>query len=95
MPSISSEPGDHYLPNLLLCSSIFSDDQYFIFLVCGYYHLIGALMFVALNATNTNNIHKMRIYPRYPRYADNIHKIGVYPRNVDNAHGTWRSTRCG
>ena len=34
---------------------------------------------VAHNVTNTNNIHEMRIYPQ----------------NLDNIHGTWRSTKCG
>ena len=44
MPVISSEPGDHILPDLLLCSSNFPDEQYLILLVCGYNHYIVALM---------------------------------------------------
>ena len=40
------EPGDHYLPNLLLRSSNFSDEQYLSFLVCGSHHLIVALLLV-------------------------------------------------
>ena len=41
----SSEPGKHTLPNLLLCSSNFSDEQYLSFLVCGSYHFIVDLLF--------------------------------------------------
>ena len=41
---------------------------------------------------NTNNIQKMRIYPRYPYNADNIPEMQIistehgYPRNADNIH---------
>ena len=34
LTNISSEPGDHHLPNLFLCSSNFVDEQYLSFLVC-------------------------------------------------------------
>ena len=46
VPGISSEPGGQPLPNLLLCSSIFSDEQYLSLFVCGSRHFIVALMFV-------------------------------------------------
>ena len=46
VPSISPEPGDHLLSNLLLCSSNFADEQYLSFLVCGYHNFIVALLFV-------------------------------------------------
>ena len=42
---ISLEPGDHPLPNLLSCSSNFSDEKYLSLLVCVSHHLIVALMF--------------------------------------------------
>ena len=46
VPSITSEPGDHPLTNLLFFSSYFEDKQYFILLVYGYHHFIVALLFV-------------------------------------------------
>ena len=46
VPNTSSEPGNHPLPNLLLCSSNFADEQYLSFLVCGSYHFIVDLLFV-------------------------------------------------
>ena len=46
MPSTSLEPGDHHFSNLLLCSSIFSDEQYLSFLVCGSHNFIVYLLFV-------------------------------------------------
>ena len=46
VPIIISEPGDLPLPNLLLCSSKISDEQYLILLVCGSHHFIVALLFV-------------------------------------------------
>ena len=45
LPSTSSEPGDYLLPNLLLCSSYFSDEQYLIYLMCVSHHCILALIF--------------------------------------------------
>ena len=45
-PVISSELGDHTFPNLLLCSSEISDEQYLSFLVCVYHHFILALLLV-------------------------------------------------
>ena len=44
-PSISPEPGDHPLPNLLLGSSKISDEQYLSLLVCGYHHFIVSMIF--------------------------------------------------
>ena len=44
--SISSEPGDHTLQYLLLCSSNFADEHYLSFLVCWSHHFIIALLFV-------------------------------------------------
>ena len=46
VPIISSETGDQPLPNLLLCSSNFSDEQYLSLFVCGYYHFIVAMLFL-------------------------------------------------
>ena len=46
LPIISSEPGDQPLTNLLLCSSNFSDEQYLSLFVCGYHHLIVAVLFL-------------------------------------------------
>ena len=46
VPIIGSEPGDHPLLSLLLCSSNFSDEQYLRFLVCGSHNFIVALLFV-------------------------------------------------
>ena len=46
LPRISSKPGDQLLPNLLLCSSNFADEQYLSLFVCGFHHLILALLFV-------------------------------------------------
>ena len=45
-PKICSEPGDHPMPNLLLCSSNISDEQFLDLLVCGYHHFIIDLPFV-------------------------------------------------
>ena len=47
VPSISSEPGNHPLPNLLLCSPNFADEEYLSSLVCGYHHSIVALLFLS------------------------------------------------
>ena len=46
VPSIDSEPGDQPLPNLLFCSSKFSDEQYLRLFVCGSHHFIVDLLFV-------------------------------------------------
>ena len=46
VPSISSEPGDQPFPNILFCSSNFSDGNYLSLFLCGSHHLIVALMFV-------------------------------------------------
>ena len=46
VPSISSEPGEHPLPYLLLCSSKIPDEQYLIFLLCGSHNFIVNMMFV-------------------------------------------------
>ena len=46
VPIISSDPGDQTLPNLLLCSSEFSDEQYLSIFVCGSHHFIFALVFL-------------------------------------------------
>ena len=46
VPVISSEPGDHNLPNILLYSSTFSYEQYLSFLVCGSQNFIVALILV-------------------------------------------------
>ena len=43
---MSSKYGDHPLPNLLLCSSNFIDEQYLSLLVCGSHHFIVDLVFV-------------------------------------------------
>ena len=43
---INSEPGDHNLPNLLFCSSNFTDEQYLSLLECGSYHLIVSMLLV-------------------------------------------------
>ena len=40
VPVITSEPVDHHFPNLLLGSSIFTDEKYLSFLVCGSHHFI-------------------------------------------------------
>ena len=46
VPSISSEPGDHPLTNVLLRSSNFVDEEYLSFLVCGSHKYILTLLFV-------------------------------------------------
>ena len=45
--SMISEPGDHHLSNLLLCSSNISDEQYLSFFVCRYDHFIVYLLLVS------------------------------------------------
>ena len=50
MPSMSSEPGDHPLTNLLLCSSDFSDEQHLSFLVCwSHYFIVDLLLLYTMN----------------------------------------------
>ena len=45
-PVMSSEPGDHHFPNLLLCLSNFTDGQYLSFLVCSSHHFIVDIVLV-------------------------------------------------
>ena len=44
VPSISSEPGDHTLPYLWLCSSNFADEKYLSFFLCGSHRFIVFLI---------------------------------------------------
>ena len=46
LPFINADPGDHTLPNLLLCSSNFTDEQYLRLLVCLSHNLIVSVMIV-------------------------------------------------
>ena len=46
LTSVSSEPGDYPLPNLLLCSSNFEDEQYLSSLVCGSQNFNVDMLFV-------------------------------------------------
>ena len=51
---ISSNPGDHHLPNLLLCSSKFSDKQYLGFLLYGSHHFILSLLLCSADFFDKN-----------------------------------------
>ena len=53
VPFIKVELGDHNLPNLLLCSSNLSDEQYLSVLVCRSHHfIVDLLLILPINDTS-------------------------------------------